>query len=362
MLLQQVGERVRIAAPEAAFGGDAGDGRELSRLGELPRVALRVALMHQPEIERRARAQFETGERAEKRLVAALPRHRHVDEPDRARDRAGNAVGHLHADPEIARLHHVLVLRAAVAQVITEIDVARHHVADGAERIEDLPPAIPWAVIALPHQDFRADIPLIGDLAMRQGVGDAPELGAQMGGVGRHEIVIGVGRDEVVGDGERRRHADLVLRRRRDRPLGLEPGEDPVIADRVAGIAGGEAEARRIDACADPSLLHLIDQLAVPLGELECRHGRVDFEVGMGLELVVDEADPAPAPAGLAVRQAVHVGAECPAHGTERGLRIRHRQAADHVHREPARRFAHRSLPVCAASVRPDAAACPAGP
>ena len=144
------------------------------------------------------------------------------------------------------------------------------------------------AVITVPHQHSRADIPLVGDLAVRQGVGNARELGAQMGGVGRHEILRGVGRDEVVGNGERVRHADLVLRGRRDRRLGLEPGEDAVIADRVVRIAGGEGEARRIDARADPSLLHLMDHLAVSLGELEGRYGRVDLQVGMGLELVVD--------------------------------------------------------------------------
>ena len=31
VLLQQVGQRVRVAAPEAAFGGDAGDGRRKAR-------------------------------------------------------------------------------------------------------------------------------------------------------------------------------------------------------------------------------------------------------------------------------------------------------------------------------------------
>ena len=114
----------------AAFGGDAGDGGEFARLGELPRIAPRDALVHEPEIERRVRAQLEAGERAEERLVAAVPRYRHVDVLHPARDRARNAVGYFHTDPEIRGLHHVLVLRAAVAEAISEIDGVRHHVAD----------------------------------------------------------------------------------------------------------------------------------------------------------------------------------------------------------------------------------------
>ena len=182
-----------------------------------------------------------------------------------------------------------------------------------------------------------------------------------MGGIGRHEVVIGVGRHEVEGDRERGRHADLVLHGGGNRALRAEPREDPVIADRVFGVAGGEGQVRRVHPFADAQPFHRIDHLAVPLGEFEGRHGRVDFEVRMGLELIVDEADPAPAPAGLAVRQAAHVLAQRTAHGAERGFRVRKRQTADHVRREPARGFVHRpSSPDPGASVAAKAAACPA--
>ena len=180
----------RIAAPEAAFGGDSRDRGELASLGELAGVAVGIALVHQSEIERRSLPQSEVGERREIGGIAPVLRHRHVDILHGPADRARNSVGDFDADPQILRLNEVLVLRAAVAEVVAEVDVGRHHVADVAQRIEDaLPMVFLDAVIALPHQHLDADIPLVSDLVVRQGLGDSPELVAQMRRVGRHEVV-----------------------------------------------------------------------------------------------------------------------------------------------------------------------------
>ena len=114
--------------------------------------------------------------------------------------------------------------------------------------------------------------------------------------------------------------------------VSLQPVEGGEIADRVVGIAGVEGDRRGIDAFAEAQPGDLVHHGAVPLGELERRDGGIDFEGGVLLQLVGDEADPAPPPPGLAVGDALHVRAEPAAQRAEHGLRILQRNAAHHMH------------------------------
>ena len=68
-------------------------------------------------------------ERLEVQRVGAILRHRHVDVADGSVDGREDALGNFHQNAHVLRLHQMLVLRAAVAKVIAELDPLRHSIA-----------------------------------------------------------------------------------------------------------------------------------------------------------------------------------------------------------------------------------------
>src|ERR1700692_2780318 len=117
--------------------------------GEPRLVALGVVVVDEAEIERGAGAQLQLLERCEIGVVGAALRHRQVEEIDGSLHPRHDAVDDLDHDAGVLRLHHVLVGRAAVAQVIAELDLARHRVADLAEHVDGLFAEIDWARLVI---------------------------------------------------------------------------------------------------------------------------------------------------------------------------------------------------------------------
>ncbi len=291
-------------------------------------------MVDEAEVERGARAQLELLERREIGVVGAALRHRQVEELDSPLHPRHDAVDDLGHDAGILRLHHVLVGRTAVAQVIAELDLARHRVADLAEHVDGLLAEIDRArlVIALPGQHFLADVPLHGDAVVRQRRGDGMDLAdeslrqrrQQFRPVGRHHI--------VVGRRDRRRDADLEFDARGNDAGLLQPVEHGEGFDRHGGIAGLEILAVRRLAGLDAQPRDFADNLAVPLHELERRHVARQFDRRIFRKHVLQEADPALADAGLAVGQARDVAADRARQRPEHGFGIGQRNATDEMH------------------------------
>jgi hypothetical protein len=108
------------------------------RRREPARIAGSIAVVNEPEVEPGIAAELEGLERCIVGIIGATFRHRKVEELDRPLDTGSDRVGHLDHDAGVAGLHHMLVGRAAVAQVKTEFDCGRHGVADLGEYIEGL--------------------------------------------------------------------------------------------------------------------------------------------------------------------------------------------------------------------------------
>src|SRR6185312_14485350 len=146
-------------------------------------------------------AQLQRGEWCEIGIVAARLRHWQVEELDRSPHTSRDRIGYLDHDPGVLRLYHVLVGRAAVAQVITELDGRRNAVTDRDQLGDRLLPEIdrPRLVIALPGNDLLAHVPLQRDAVVGQGPRDRLNLGEhvrrqhrdQRRPVGRHHVVVG---------------------------------------------------------------------------------------------------------------------------------------------------------------------------
>src|SRR6185437_16821469 len=98
--------------------------------GEASSIAGHVFAVHEAEIELGLGAQLQPGEWCEIGIVAARLRHWQVEELDRSPHTSRDRIGYLDHDPGVLRLYHVLVGRAAVAQVITELDGRRNAVTD----------------------------------------------------------------------------------------------------------------------------------------------------------------------------------------------------------------------------------------
>ena len=207
-------------------------------------------------------------QRREIGVVIAFHRHRHMNVLDRPIDRLDQTVGDLDQNRHVLRFHHMGVRRAAIAEVIAEIDIGRHHVAKLSEKAPDHVLEVRHLiVIPLPGQDF----------------------------------------------------------------LVAQADEGCVIADRVIGVTGVEGHRFRIDPVLELKPVNVIDQNPVGLAKLEYRNFVIDLEIGMILELIVDKADPAPSAAGFAVGNTVDIGADRPRQRAKHGLRIVERHTADHV-------------------------------
>ena len=221
-------------------------------------------------------------------------------------DAGNDGVGHLDQDAGVLGLHQMLVGRAAVAQVVAELDAGRHRVADGGEHVDGLGAEVDRAlvVVALPGQHFLAHVPLQSDAVVGHGAGDPAHLADEMlrqrrqqaGAVGRHDV--------VVGRGDRRRQADLELDLGRDRAQLLKAIEDRPRLDGHVGIAGPEGGGVGLGARLEQQAGDLPDELAVPLDELERRHVLGDLDRRVLGQNVLEELDPGLADAGLPVRDA----------------------------------------------------------
>jgi hypothetical protein len=72
--------------------------------------------------------------------------HRHMEELDWALDPAADRVGHLDHDAHVFGLNDVLVGRAAVAEMVAELDPSRHRVANLGQDRECLAAEIDWSL------------------------------------------------------------------------------------------------------------------------------------------------------------------------------------------------------------------------
>src|SRR6478672_9731235 len=123
---------VLVARPasEAAFGGNAELRQILLRRGDAaPRAFQAVGIVDQPEIDFADALAVELRQRLEIVVVAALARHRHMDIVDSAAKLRCDRIADGDACSQIARLECVLVILAAVAKMVAELDVANHRVA-----------------------------------------------------------------------------------------------------------------------------------------------------------------------------------------------------------------------------------------
>ena len=211
------------------------------------RVAGGVVVMDQAEIKLGARPKLQVFQRREIGVVGARLHHRHVEELDRPLDARGDGVGDLDHDAHVLRQHHVLVGRAAVAQVIAELDAGRHRVADLHQHVDRLGAEIdrPRLVIAFPGQHLLADVPLHGDAVVRQRLGDLAHLADEMRHQRRQQLLPVARHHVVVGRRDRRRDRNLEFDAGRDLAGLLHALEHPPRLDRHVGVAG--LERRRID-------------------------------------------------------------------------------------------------------------------
>ena len=139
---QQFRKARGIAARYAAFGGYAVDPDMAPGGGEASSVAGHVVAVNEAEIELGFWAQLQPGERCEIGVVGARFRHRQVEELDRPPHPGRDRIDDLDHDPGVPRLDHVVVSRAAAAQVVAELDRRRHAVTDRDQLGERLLPEI----------------------------------------------------------------------------------------------------------------------------------------------------------------------------------------------------------------------------
>jgi len=134
-------------------------------------------VVDEPQVEARAFGQAQPAERGEVRGVGALAWHRQVDEVERPPDGGDDGAGELGEHARVGRHHQVLIGRAAVAEVIAELDVGRHRGPQALEQGED-PRLVVGGTgreVVLEHQHLLADVPLDAELGVGDGGGDLVE-------------------------------------------------------------------------------------------------------------------------------------------------------------------------------------------
>ena len=230
-------------------------------------------MVNETEVKLGIVAELEGFERCIVGIIRAPFWYRQMKELDRPVDASGDRVGHLDHYTGVPRLHHVLVGRAAVAQVITELDGSRHRVANLGEYIKSLGMEVDRAffVAALPSQHLLTNVPLDRELLVRNCRSDFGHLigevlgerGQETRPVRRHHV--------VVGGCNRGRQTNLKLHAGRYRVLLLHAVENGPGFDRHVGITGFEFVRVRFGLRLEAQTWDFAQQLSVPLGEAKGR-------------------------------------------------------------------------------------------
>src|SRR5439155_9010406 len=107
---------------------------------------------------------------------------RHMEELDWASDARAGRVRHLDHDRHVFRLDAMLVQRAAVAEMVAELDRSWHRLADPRQDADRLGAEIDRArlVITLPGEHFLAHAPLHTEAADRAARGSHGQLGSSI--------------------------------------------------------------------------------------------------------------------------------------------------------------------------------------
>ena len=216
-----------------------------------------------------------------------------MEEPDRVLDPAADRIGHLDHDAHVFGLNAVLVGRAAVAEMVAELDRSGHRVADLGQDRERLAAEIDGSllVIAFPGQHFLAHIPLHGEPVIGHCFGDLLDLADQMLGKRRQQLRPVRRHHVVVGWRDRRRERDLELHIGGNDGGPLQPLEQAPGCDRHLGIAGFERAGIGLGAGLDAKPRDFAQHLAVPLRELEGRHVCGDLDRRVFGKNILQKAD-----------------------------------------------------------------------
>src|SRR5579862_8706498 len=176
---QELGKRLGTATAKSAFGRDAEIGEIFSRgSSALQRSVDTVLVMNQAKKHPRI-ANPQIAERCKIVVVAAGDRHGHMDEIDRTPRARNGFVQHADGDREIARLHHVTMPEIAIADVITEPNLAWNARAEFAGFVQPAREGVAADLCLLALLDgagLDRDIPLDGKIAMGDGAANLVHL------------------------------------------------------------------------------------------------------------------------------------------------------------------------------------------
>jgi hypothetical protein len=228
----------------------------------------------------------------------------------------------------MSRLDRVAVLRRAVAEVIDEIDLCRHPLAErdrpARQALEHLGlgAAVTGRFCDLQGaKDLRGAVPLDRELVVRDHRAHLVDLGDQRLLVARADHVALLLGDEAPGRRDRVRDRKQEPRARRDLSRRLKPREVAVRRDRDLGMAQiVEMYAFERDVGAHPVAIRRIAAKHRLAGVLELRI--------LGKQRL-EPAHPLDARAGLAVGNARRLGSEHARDGLEYFGRVGERDAAD---------------------------------
>ncbi|CAI7667300.1 unnamed protein product, partial [Penicillium discolor] len=248
-------------APDSTLRGDAELRRERDGGRDPATRTLRAVLpVHEAEVELLDRGELR--ERGEVGLVIVGDRHGKVQPGERTVGRGDDGVGVADEGAGVGRLEEVLLPRVAVAEVHAHLDVVRDGVNEGGETRDEAvervtgPPRLHDGAVtggALDDPHLARDVPLHGEVVVRDRGEDLVELAEHRGGV--HGLDRGpvVAVEERGDDGERGGQRHLEPGARRDGPLLTQPGEEPVRLDRRGGVPQRRQRDRRgIHALGDP--------------------------------------------------------------------------------------------------------------
>ncbi len=251
--------RARLAA-EPAVHRHAEAGKVPRRSG-LPAAQPRDPVDRQHDAEEDPGvARLQVGQRPEEAavLAAQVARAGQVQPVDRSARMRDREVGHPHQQRHVARLVHRPFGERPVAQVVADQDLLRDQPGQPGDRPgEPLPGTFRHpGEHALQVLRLVGQVPLDRQLVRRDGRGQPGQLAG-------HQVLVGPGRDRVVGGdvgleaaqrAGRERQADLEAQPGRDHPVGAQRAEHLVAGDRVVdarpgipvqpGGAGPDAEHR----------------------------------------------------------------------------------------------------------------------
>src|SRR5262249_38708141 len=142
------------------------------------------------------------------------------------RDRVSERDQHVH----VLGVLEVLVVDVAIAKMEAKLDIAWNLVAERDDPRKNLVPAVRERDVAdaLPHADFRANIPLDCKLFVWDPIADCMNLIEKLLVVGRKNFPLGARRNVAGGGRGRRRNAYLKTGVRWNDAVPLKPGKKPV--------------------------------------------------------------------------------------------------------------------------------------